>query len=371
MLTSDMKNEIEDLLKNYKFAEAFRLARTNVMTDKYSQDVILEILRVRNNVALLYDDIDSIREDAENGNPYMQLAYGRLHELLMHEPDSIEIYSQSCVSAHEAGIADARAYLAIAYRDGDFGGVDLDKYHSELDFARLEGSRKAEQLILRDLISGYNDTKADPKTSHSRISNIIANSGERVEPVYYDLLADAEYKLGNKEEAIKLYEKAFREGYMPSLFFWAYYSCCGSEGEIADVSKFEEMMNLGRDILCSDSFLTYPMLLDEETFNSCSDGDKANLQKALEADLTLADLMGDPLAAYYLGLYYEDGMFGFERNQQKARKWYERGVLLRSEECTGAILRMDDFEEDLFDMHDDDDDVDPKIIDLYVRGLLD
>lgn len=135
-----MEETIQDLINSYRTAEAFWEAADGVMDDSVKQYFFVLILSQRNNVAQLVDRIDDIREAAESGNPFMQYAYARYLDTFEPTPDSDRIKERYYNLAIDAGIADARTFLAMAYRDGDFGEADIARYHSEMDKAREAGA---------------------------------------------------------------------------------------------------------------------------------------------------------------------------------------------------------------------------------------
>lgn len=343
MMMAANQEKMQSLICNRQIREAFHEASKDVLTDKVSQVCFLQILRVANNVAILQDDMDSIRKAAEQGNPYMQLAYGRLHECLMPGPDSVDTYVKYYESAMKAGIADARAYRALSYRDGDFGEVDLPKYHDELKRAMDEGSERAAQQIFRDRIFGNNGIDPDPRKACDDITKYIEeckSEGKMIDPCWYSLMADADRELGRRGAAMDEYETAFGNGYMPALFNLAFLSCCDDNGNVVDKVEYEKIMDRGRECACSDSFLTYSLLVDDEVYDDCTDEQKEHIHKQMEEDLAMVSRLGDGLGCYYLGTYSEEGAMGFRQDFGKAFPFYLRGSILRNTSCYEAVVRM-------------------------------
>lgn len=338
-----MNDKMQSLICNRQIREAFCEASKDVLTDKTSQTCFLQILRVANNVAILQDDMASIRKAAEQGNPYMQLAYGRLHECLMPEADSFDTYVKYYELATKAGIADARVYLALSYRDGDFGEVDLQRYNDELRRAKAEGSERAAQQAFRDRIFGNSGIEADPRKACDEIAEYIEKckaEGAMIDPCWYALMADADRELGRRGAAMDEYETAFSNGYMPALFNLAFLSCCDDNGNVVDKIEYEKIMDRGRVCACSDSFLTYSLLVDDEVYDDCTDEQKAHIHKQMESDLSVASRLGDGLGCYYLGDYSENGSMGFSQDFEKAFSLYARGSILRNTSCYEAMVRM-------------------------------
>ena len=89
-----MTDKIQMLFCEHKSVEAFWAAAENVMTDTWCQTMFLRIANHKSHIINLLDDIDKIRELADGGNPYMQYAYARLHDVLVMEADSVNIYEK-------------------------------------------------------------------------------------------------------------------------------------------------------------------------------------------------------------------------------------------------------------------------------------
>ena len=99
-----MKTNLRELYCAYRSAEAFWAAADDVMTDSCSQKMFLRIANVQNHIVQLHEDIDRIKELADNGNPYMQYAFARLHDTLALEAGSSEICEKYYGLALNAGL---------------------------------------------------------------------------------------------------------------------------------------------------------------------------------------------------------------------------------------------------------------------------
>ena len=175
-------NPIQQLIIDYHTREAFWAAAENVEQDTTHQTYFLRLLRARNNVALLQEDLPRIQQMAETGNPYMQYALARLHDCLQFQPNSNE---------EKQHIADARAFLAICYRDGDFGEADVTLYRNIIQKSTEEGSEKALMQIILDRIYGQYGLEKDLDDAYNILQHITekAQSEHRdIDPQYYRLL---------------------------------------------------------------------------------------------------------------------------------------------------------------------------------------
>ena len=337
-------NSIQQLIISYKTREAFWAAAENVENDRLHQDYFLRILRARNNVALLFEDGDKIRQLADNGNPYMQYALARLHDCLQFQPDSNELKQHYYSSAYLLGrIADARAFLALAYRDGDYGEADVELYRKVTRKAAEENSEKALQQEIRDTIFGQFGKEENLPEAYQQLEYIVekARADKRdVDPQYYNLMADADIRMGRVSNALDNYEKAARLGHSAAYFWLAYYSCCDEQGYVEDREEFMKIMEKARDAYASEGFLEYAMLVDADFYEELPDEDKATLHEALYDDLRGACMLGESIGALYLAGYYENGTCGFEQDYSEAWRWYSAGANLRESSCYAALARM-------------------------------
>lgn len=335
-----MTDKIQKLFCEYKSADAFWAAAENVMTDTYSQTMFLRIVNHKNHIINLLDDIDKIRELADGGNPYMQYAYARLHDVLALEADSANIYEKYYTLAMEAGIADARMQLAFSWRDCDFGEVDLRRFRNYMEQALEEGSERAAQYKLHEMIFGSDGVKSDPENALHIIDRYLKECVDEPDPYFYRLMAMAEEKLGMKEEAAADYQTATQKGDSESFFYLAILTCCNDEGNVLDYERFSEIMGQGQDAGAASAYLETSMLISPEAFDTMDDDTKAQVSKLLVEQLVLSSSMGDGDAAYFLGSYYEDGMYGLEQDYGKAWQLYAEGATKRSAYGYESLSRM-------------------------------
>ena len=149
-----MIKHIQDLILNNKVVDAFWLLANRLNEGEDMQRLFLRLVGLNNNVSQLHEDINRIQALAEQGDPYMQYTFARIHDRLQILPNSTKIAEEYFTRAIEGGIADARVCRAYIYRDGDFGEADINRYQQELMQALAEGSERAKQQQIRDLTHG-------------------------------------------------------------------------------------------------------------------------------------------------------------------------------------------------------------------------
>lgn len=337
-------NTIQQLILDYKIREAFWASAENVEHDKEHQMYFLRLLRQRNNVAMLQEDAAKINQLANTGNPYMVYAVARLHDCVPLSNESNRIKHDCYATAYLSGhITDARAFMALAYRDGDYGEADVDLYRKITREAAEKGSEKAIQQELRDTIYGQFGKEAKPQEAYDEIEQIVSDAirnHEEPDSIYYTLMADADIQLGRVSNAIYNYETAARKGCSCAFFWKAYYSCCDENGNVEDRKEFMNIMDKAREVCVPEAFLEYPMLMYDELYDGLTAGDKAELHKTLFEDLQFATMLGESIAPIYLGNYYENGDYGFPQDYSEAWKWYSAGAMLREPSCLAALSRM-------------------------------
>ena len=333
--------KIIELMRERNVPEAFKALIPHLHYNKEARSLFCQLLRCKEDVFLLGDYLEAVRDNAEKGNPWMQYAWARINDCLALEADSVEIAQEYYSKASEAGIPDARMCLAYMWRDGDFGMVDMEKYVRERNLAIDEGSHMAVQQNIRDIIYGQAGYKADPVKAISMLSNYLQqSSGSYIDPRYYTLMGNAVKEAGKDGDAVEWYEKALSEGDRSALFLLVADECFDENGKLIDKDKYEELMLRGRELMCPESFLDLQLYIDEDLYDGCEDEFKRQITESLENDLQIATRLGENLGAYYLGCNYYYGSFGFEQDFEKAAKWFSLGAIRRCNLCYSMLAQM-------------------------------
>lgn len=331
---------IQELIWQYKIREAFWAAADDVMADPRKQALFLQILSFKNNVAVLRPDYERIGRQAEQGgDPYMAYAYARLHDVLQAWEDSDNIKEKYYTIAANNGIGDAYACLAYMYRDGDLGEQDMEAYENLMRKAKGLRSEKALQQTVRDLIYGNNGADTNPLKAYEFAENYVKER-EFPNPAYYQLMAEADVRLGRKGNAICNFESAAKYGSNSAFYWWAIAECCAERYNIVDRKRFKEIMQNGIDVYSADCFLMNALMSDDDEYEALELDGKAELNATLLNELETGWMLGECECPYYLADYFENGRYGFEQDYDKAWLWYSRGAAQRSTTCLGALSRM-------------------------------
>lgn len=340
-----MNTTIASFISHFDTLEAFRLCSAHA-DEPLCRRYLLRLLRRQCDVAQLshqmgaeaIDAVEEIRRAAEAGDPLMQYALARYHDSLQPQPDSDKIAHRYYARATEGGIADARAQLALCYRDGDFGEADMERYRAELQRAIDEGSTKGRLIKIIGQIYGSRGTERNLHEAMTSLQSLIneLEAGE-TDGQLYCLMGEALRESGDKEAAVQHFERAIALGDREAFFHLAYTTCLNDEGEVADRERFLSIMEKAREAKASEGYMAYSLTLTPEEFDSMDSTEQQRIHDILQHHLPLAAEMGENVAAFYLGLYYDEGDMGFTADAKEAWRWYSRGADLRQTDCMRAI----------------------------------
>ena len=327
---------MENLILNYKIVEAFWALADKMEDDLKCRKYFIRLVGLRNNVGLLRDEMDKIQALAEQGNPFMQYAFARYHDCLAPEKDSPAIAWNYYSKAIEAGIADARAYRAFFFRDGDLDEFDLMRYSKEMDIAREEGSEKAIEQQIRNLIFGNEGVTKDAELALSMASSIInkeKTDNELLNPMILRLMGNAEIVLGRYDKAREYFEQAVRYGDSGAYYQMAFHFCSNEDGAIIDSEGFNEIMDKANEVNASEASIQHIIQIDFSSFDNLDEEMKERTSIAVKDELTRGWLLGESICPYFLGNLYSDGLLGFNQDYAQAWIWYSRGAALREPAC--------------------------------------
>ena len=333
-----MNATIESLISHFDTLEAFRLCAADAQSDPQCRRYLLRLLRQSCNAALLGDAAEEMRAAAESGNPCMQYALARYHDSCHPQPDSPAIAHRYYALAADGGIADARAHLALCYRDGDFGEAAPQRYHDEMQLALAEGSTKAQLVEVMGQIYGSHGAQRNPSAARDTLQQLIDALPEgETDGQLHCLMGEALREMGDKEAAVQHLEKAIALGDREAFFHLAYTTCLNDEGEVGDRDRFLDIMRQARDAKAQEGFLDLSLILTPEEYDTLEPAEQQRLHDTLLRQLPYAAAIGEGIAAYYLGYYYDEGIMGFEADTLKAWQWYSRGADLRQTDCMKAL----------------------------------
>ena len=272
-------------------------------------------------------------------DPYGRYGYGQWLYRIRPDGDESVKEAQKCFEyASENGVADAKQMLSLMAYYGDYfneskGGIwEKDNVMALILNAQAqeEGSELAAIRHNIDLYDG-NLVPADR-------TKAFEEARKRAEDPDASLLwteqlgwyYDAE---GDKEEAIKAYEKCIEGGlYGPlvDLAFLYYFR--------GNIAYYESLMEEGVEkgvAACMIWGHDY-----EEDWEELSPEQQEEIHNRLEKNLYKGVELGDPVCAYALASFKTYGLMGFDRDLEEGLKIARKGVTYHSKECCELITDM-------------------------------
>ena len=340
-----MRPEIPSLIKEFKYRDAFWAAAQDVMTDNDSKLYFLRIVNTISFLVHLDEDIDAIKADADEGNPYMKLAYARLHDYLQYYSNSLNECIDYYEQAANEGVADAWAHLAQLYASGRMGEKYIDKYHELIEKAMERGSYRAIEMKTYDLIYGRYNVVKNPQKAQETLERYIKECEEKGIDIpylgkFYQILGDAYEALGDKEKAAENYQRSIELGNNGGFYDLAIVKYYDYDDGITDEDKFEELMLMGEDAGDPRAYYFLVFFISPNIYDQLGDDSKKEAKKEYFRQLELAKYYGEGYAAYLLGEIYERGLYDTEVDYEKAFSEYARGGLFNSDMCLKAMARM-------------------------------
>lgn len=336
--------EIIEQMRQHKPCKAYELLAPIISDDnKEAQQLWLELFRHRENLFLLQDYFEEIQQEAEVGNPWFQFALARLSHVVRADSQWQQVALDNYVAAAEAGIKDALYYQGSAWREGDFGMVDKERYIHMRDEAADAGSHSAVQQRLRDILFGNNGYKKDPHRVFDLLDKYLTDAekvGDHIDPKYYHILADAAKATGRNAVADQCYERALENGDV-SAWYWLTMLRAGDDDcNISDRDLFAEMVDQGNDILAPESFVALVLMANEEDYPDYPEELQKDLTEDMKRDLEYAYELGEDLGAYFLADNYRFGKYGFEQDNAEAWKWYARAAIYDNVQAYLCMIEM-------------------------------
>lgn len=331
-----------ELLAANKIERAFKAMYPVVAEDKQVQPYFLELLANPWNLFRLHDYAYVMEGMASQGNPWMQLAWARYSDMVNPFRSSLADKMKYYTRAMNAGIADARMYLAFCWRDGDFGVVNRDHYLRGRNRALKEGSLRAKLVAWGGLIFGWDDVTPNLQQAYDAIMDVLKNTSESefVSARLYRFAGFAAEDLGKTEEAEQLYQKAADMGDNWCWCFMANLYYDFEKSEYRDYEKFASYMNEGKKHGAANCFLLSALTLEHEEFCQPDTPLYQQCQASFLKDTEMAYRLGEMNAARTLGRAYHDGLYGLTPDMEKAWEWYSKGALFRDTTCMEQLAAM-------------------------------
>ena len=343
--------EGKEALTERRFVEAFKMLFVPSLVDGHAARLMLKLLAKYHRVRLIPRDLIEqlqVEEMAQKGYPIAQYILGRYHQIMKPDNDSIEKAKKWFDEAKKANIGDAFGCEAMMVLDGYYSIVDLELYKSLV----LEGYDKGYSndycsiplyRILYASIYGKYGVEANPQGVIDSIKQAIGSDEsddiDVVDPVYYQLLADAYVELGNKDAAIQYYTKAIDMGCIE-----CYSSCIllsvpdeDSTHNAWEIWK-KTCLDGGHygDPFCYSLYTIYY----ETDFDALPEEEQHKRTEEIKNYLNDAYSYGDEFGAYLMGYNYYYGLDGFEQNIDLAWKYCSGAAYWEDGTAYGLLAQM-------------------------------
>lgn len=281
---------------------------------------------------LTEEQIAELKQGVQSGDALCCYRLGRYLVSVRPEADSTDMAAELFDRAARGGVADATAALALMWRSGDMGLVDMAKASHMLEDALICGSCLAAKEQLFDMIYGRNGLQSDI-TKAKKILDSLMEQGEN--PTWYYIMGCiVEEQTGDKSKAAEWFERAAEGGVTDAYIDLAFALAMDSDGNLTDYDRYIEILDRGIDAgdgQCLGLWVSEQMGLYESWEN------KEEFREGILSDLQRALDLGDSTAAYQLGNIYFNGDYDVPQDTKAAWQYYFKGAILGSAHCYEAI----------------------------------
>jgi len=335
----------KEALINHEISKAFDYLFVPAHFDTEALKLFLMIPDTHTRMYLLSDgQIARVKEYAENGYAVSQYVYGRYHQLLMPDKDSIEIAIKMLEDAAKVGVSDATCALSFLYEGGRYGMVDKEKAHNLLVEAYDHNSAMAARTLLRRNVYGNHGWDSIPEKVISVIKDWLKGNESDdisvVNPIYYEVLGDAYASIGDKENAETYYLKAADMGYVEALngYCSLYTEGVDIESE-SQVGMYEAMLTTGCEAGDPGCYILRAAF-HMDNYDSYDAEKQEEITEAIKEDLETAMTLGHDMAPYFLGQAYYYGNYGFEEDNTEAWNYFVEGTRRDDSYAYSMIAQM-------------------------------
>ena len=286
-------------------------------------------------------------------NPYERYAYGLWLWSCRKDNESLKTAFRIFEESADKGIADALQmisrmyYLGEAY-DEETGKFVMDRELSqELTVQAIEkGSILAKLRHNKNLFFGTTEVSADKASA-------IAEAERESSAIFSESILWTEqlgcfYEIeGEKEKAIKAYEKCIINGYYAPIYDLALmYLEDGDEG------YYKTLMKLGMDLGVPDCRILG--MENEYRWDSLSGDERLDIYRQLNGNLSKGIEQGSGICAYILADALLNGKFGFDIDLDLGKEYADRALTYGFSSGASLIIEVAETLNDPEFMSDDD-----------------
>ena len=261
-------------------------------------------------------------------NPRARYAYGVWLWACHKDSESLRTAFNIFVQAADEGIADALQMLSRMYYLGEAYDEKTGKFtmnrklSQELNDQAVEkGSIPAKLKHNRHLFFGSTEIEANPEAA-------IAEAERESSAIFSESIVWTEqlgcfYEIkGEREKAIKAYEKCIINGYYAPIYDLALMHL-----EDGDEDYYATLMNIGMTLGVPDCRILG--IENEYCWESLSDYEKQDVHRQLKNNLPVGIAQGSGACAYVLANAFLNGKFGFEIDLNKGKEYADLALNYR------------------------------------------
>ena len=181
---------------------------------------------------LTEEQITELKAGVQSGDALSCYRLGRYLVSVRPEVDSVDMAAELFDRAVRGGVADATAALALMWRNGDLGLVDISKSSHMMQDALICGSELAAKEQLLDMIYGRNGVQSDIAKA-KKILESLMEQGEN--PTWYYIMGCiVEEQTGDKSAAAEWFERAVEGGVTDAYIDLAFALAMDNDGNFTD-----------------------------------------------------------------------------------------------------------------------------------------
>lgn len=315
-------------LEEHDIPKAFDYLFMPAHVDSRAMYLFLMIFNTYTRIYLLSEEqITLLKDYAERGYAVSQYAYGRYLDIVRPEENSIEEAEKLFKAAEASGIGDAIQAQSFLLLNGHLGLVDISEGHKMTLRAIEKGSDLAARVYLHRLIYGDAYFEADPQKAIDTIKKMFpyeSHDISEVNPMFYEMLADAYEKIGNIREAEIYYQKAINMGYVE---VFANYCYLQNQDQSTEEKRqvYVEMLDEACEAGDPNGYV-FKGAFFMDHFEDYDEATRPKVTAEIKENFETAFRMGSYIAPYYLAEAYYYGHYGFEEDDNEAWRWALEGA---------------------------------------------
>lgn len=320
-ITRAIQRGKEALLKN-DIATAFNLLYNAAHVDQTARRLFLMIPEISTRLFLLTADQEEfLEEEAKKEDPLAQYTLARLYQAHGY---SLNEARDLFITSAKSDLGDAFAALAQMMINGQLEGVEIDKeqYYQGLIEATEKNSMLGQYYMYKATMRGYENHPADPQAVIDNIKDWLKGDESedllKVNPTYYEILAQAYERLGDSKSAANYYMKAVRMGRIDLYHQWVLDTFFNDNMELIDEDGYVKAVEDGITLGCGYAYLLRADMNQQHYYAIEDESEKARLSEMIQQDLSTAANLGEGYGFYIHGYNSYYGDYGFTQDKNVA-----------------------------------------------------